>query len=188
MLPLQNEQNISVHRITRWMAIFGIFYGIFELINNSILPLVTLLANTGIGRTIFNGVPGWSRMSNFIYWICVSLLTAAPIVLLIGSVALLRWKRWGRNITIAWAGVVIIAGLILDSHYFYDQVWSLRPLTQPNLFMAWRYLSNWIGTSIIPAAFVYVLDSMKCRIYGTVRLPLKCFPSQALKRTPRQRT
>src|SRR5450432_3671745 len=146
MLTPQNDQSIAAHRIVRWMAIFGLFYGVFESINNFFIPLFTLI-NAVNGSRIFANISTWPKATNLIY--CIYFVgSAAPILLVVGSFELLRWKRSGQKLIIIWAWIVVGYGLFLCGWSLYQQLLSSA---SPSIWFLWTYIASWISKSMVPA-------------------------------------
>ena len=147
------ETHDFVRRVLRWLAVVCVAVGA--------LRAVSFIVQSTSYRwwwPSFYYSAGLQKLEVGLRYIMV----AGAILLLIGGVALVRWKSWSRTILLIWAAVAILStftsNAIWFSRYVMERAASTQPAFQPSIaLMGWYMLANWIDSCAFPVVVAAVL-------------------------------
>jgi len=139
-------------RVLRIVAILCLCFGIYQAINVGIF--------VSRERLSF-GYFGNGRWATFIHRGLQFAHFASAIVLAIGGVGLMRWKRWARPVLMIWAWlqVGVYAGSNLAYTASYLKYWrsTTQPSGDPLWFYLWMFTSQIVQHSMFPLLVFFVL-------------------------------
>jgi hypothetical protein len=136
--PTGDPRQRLVHRVLRWIAILGIFYGMVGLVS-----CVVELALNGLSFDIYPRVLALGRTAQ---------LSAMLVdgVLLIGAFGLLRWRRWGGILVLIWAPTRLILELLGCLFFAIAYSGMLSQSRQSMAPILWPMAIAWLSGNAFP--------------------------------------
>src|SRR3954470_14808306 len=121
-----------LRRVLRWLAIVCVALGGVRLSSFLVYPFR------------YRGVwPAWYYSSGFrrLELLAHYATAGTATLLIVGGIALLRWRSWSRAVLLTWAALVAMVSLTSNGAWFVQYSTEIRASTQP----AMQPSIAWIG-------------------------------------------
>jgi hypothetical protein len=160
--PASSSDRDFLRRALRWLAILCVGYTLISLLNH----LVFFIIQGWPWRS--NGVrPTGSRLFDVFNTTCS---IGSLLMLLVGAIGLLKWKRWSRDIVLSGAIALVFFSLVSTVGWFViysKQLNAARATTRmagpPTWYYGWSTFTQWISWSTFPAVVIWAMVQTEVR-------------------------